>query len=176
MCIDDRLAALEKRLATLETAVADAHGPVPAAAIPSPSDAPDHDDAYWALTGLRKRLDPGAGAVLWTGMVQTGAGPVSWQMSRAVEELLEPEDSEGAAASLAALGHPVRVELALAVVRGTGKLTDLAEELGLASTGQLYHHVKALTAAGWLRPGTRGFVTVPPERVIPLLVILGASR
>lgn len=171
MPYDDRLDALEKRIATLEAAVAG--GPEPAAA--SLSSAPDHD-AYWALTGLRERLESGAGAVLWTGMVQTGAGPVSWQMSRGVEELLDPEDSEGAAASLAALGHSVRVELALAVVRGTGKLTDLAEELGLASTGQLYHHVKALTAAGWLRPGTRGFVTVPPERVVPLLVILGASR
>lgn len=176
MSIEERLQALEERLAALEAAPPGGHEAARGAAVTHQGTEATHEDAYWALNGLRERLGPGVGAVLWTGTAQTGAGPVSWQMSRAAEELLEPEDTELAAASLAALGHPVRVDLTLAVVRGTGKLTELAAELGLASTGQLYHHIKALTAAGWLRPAARGFVTVPPERVIPLLVILGASR
>lgn len=174
MTIDGRLRALEERVAALEDGATRPSATERSGPGGDVAGAPE--DPYWALTGLRARLDPGRGAVLWTGMTETGAGPVSWQMSRSTEELLDPEDSELSAASLAALGHPVRIDLALAAVRGTGKLTELAEELGLASTGQLYHHIKALTAAGWLRSGARGYVTVPPERVIPLLVILGASR
>ncbi|ROR73179.1 ArsR/SmtB family transcription factor [Bogoriella caseilytica] len=176
MSIEDRLLALEQRLADLEGGTAGTTAQPRDTSAPHHSAAVTSEDPYWALNGLRDRLESEAGAVVWTGTVHTGAGPVAWQMSREAEELLEPEDTESLAASLAALGHPVRIDLALAVVRGTGKLSDLAAELGLASTGQLYHHVKALTAAGWLRPGSRGFVTVPPERVIPLLVILGASR
>ena len=52
---------------------------------------------------------------------------------------------------------------------------DLADTPGLGSTGQIYHHLRQLVGAGWLRATTRGRHEVPPERLVPLLVILGAS-
>lgn len=163
--LDDRLDALERRVAALEAGDA----------VPPAARGPEAG-TFWALETLREQVAGEDGAVLWTGVVPTPGGVVEWQMARAATELLDPEDPTPFADSLAALGHPVRLRLLLAVIRGTDRLAELAEELGLASTGQLYHHVKSLTAAGWLRSAARGHVSVPAERVVPLLVILGASR
>lgn len=160
MSIEERVARLEKRVAALEES--------PAPRSPSTGD-------FWVLEGLRPVAQGTDGVVLWAGVVDTGAGPVEWQMARRVADLIDPESVDVFADRLAALGHPVRLALVLAVVRGTTKVTDLVEQLQLASTGQIYHHIKALTAAGWLRQAARGHVTVPAERVVPLLVAVGVS-
>lgn len=160
MSIDERLARLEERVAALEE--------TPASPGSSTSD-------FWVLEGLRPAAEGTEGIVLWAGVVDTAAGPVEWQMGRPAAELVDPEHVEDFAERLAALGHPVRLALVLAVVRGTTKVTDLAEQLESASTGQIYHHIKALTAAGWLRQAARGHVAVPAERVVPLLVAVGVS-
>ncbi|MFD1860667.1 ArsR family transcriptional regulator [Aeromicrobium camelliae] len=160
MSIEERLARLEERVAALEETP-----------VPSGLSAGD----FWVLEGLRPAAQGNEGVVVWAGVVETGAGPVEWQMGRPVADLIDPGHLDDFAERLAALGHPVRLALVLAVVRGTTKVTDLAEQLELASTGQIYHHIKALTAAGWLRQAARGHVTVPAERVVPLLVAVGVS-
>ncbi|RLV55820.1 ArsR family transcriptional regulator [Aeromicrobium phragmitis] len=160
MLMEERIARLEERVAALEEA--------PAAPGPSAGD-------FWVLDGLRPAAEGNDGVVVWAGIVETGMGPAEWQMGRPVAELIDPDRVDAFADRLAALGHPVRLSLVLAVLRGTTKVTDLAEQLALASTGQIYHHLKALTAAGWLRQAARGHVTVPAERVVPLLVAVGVS-
>ena len=84
-------------------------------------------------------------------------------------------DVESAAGRLAALGHPVRLRLLLAVLRGATGPAELAEEPGIGTSGQIYHHIRTLTAAGWLRASGRGQVQVPAERVVPLLVALATT-
>ena len=80
-----------------------------------------------------------------------------------------------AAGRLAALGHPVRLRLLLAVLRGATGPAELAEVPGIGTSGQIYHHIRTLTAAGWLRASGRGQVQVPAERVVPLLVALATT-
>jgi hypothetical protein len=40
----------------------------------------------------------------------------------------------------------------------------------------VYHHLRQLTSAGWLRSAARGRYVVPPERVVPLLTVVAAAR
>ena len=81
----------------------------------------------------------------------------------------------GPAARLAALGHPVRLRLLLAVLRGATGTAELAEVPGIGTSGRIYHHIRTLTAAGWLRASGRGQVQVPADRVVPLLVALATT-
>jgi Helix-turn-helix domain len=162
---DERLAALEARVAALE-------GGAPA---PTQTQAPLDPDAFWALEGLHARV-PAPGAVLLVGDVTLPGGQVArWQEGAATDDLLDT-DWERAADVLAALGHPVRLQLLRHVLRGVDSARELAEIEGMGTSGQVYHHLRQLVAAGWLRSrGAR--YEVPPERVVPLLTtILGGRR
>ena len=55
----------------------------------------------------------------------------------------------------------MRLRLLLAVLRGTTSPAELAEVPGTGTSGQIYHHIRTLTAAGWLRSVGRGQVQVP---------------
>ena len=78
------------------------------------------------------------------------------------------------AARLAALSHPSRLELLMGVVRGATSTTELAAELGTGSTGQLYHHLNQLVAAGWLQTRSRGRYEIPAGRRDALAAVLAA--
>jgi len=120
--VDNRLAALEQRIAALESA---------------------------ASTGLRPQAVDGEEAVLeadWT----------EW------------------AGALAALGNPVRLTLLQQILRGTSTVSGLSAVQGLGTSGQIYHHLRQLTAEGWLHSPSRGVFAVPPSRVVALLAILAA--
>jgi DNA-binding transcriptional ArsR family regulator len=181
---EDRLAALEQRVARLEAAsgaepargqpgaaAADGgSGPGPA----GPAAEPD-DDVFWALHGLQARVGP-PGAVLFTGTVTLpGGGQVEWQEGRLAAELLDHDWSQ-AAASLSALAHPVRLLLLREVLQGITTAAQLSEHPGLGTSGQLYHHLRQLVSAGWLRSSARGQYDVPADRVVPLLTVLAATR
>ncbi|WP_055549666.1 helix-turn-helix transcriptional regulator [Streptomyces sp. NBRC 110028] len=155
--LHERVAALEERVSRLE------------------SEAPDspRSEVFWALEGLRRRIT-GQGQVLFTGAVELPTGRrYEWQQGATTDGLLGADWSEHAA-SYAALGHPVRLTLLRAVLGGTRSAAELQETAGLNTTGQLYHHLKQLTAAGWLQAEGRGHYQVPAGRVVPLLVLLSA--
>ena len=59
-------------------------------------------------------------------------------------------------------------------MHGRDTVAALAELDGLGTTGQIYHHLRQLTAEGWLHTKARGQHAVPAERVVPLLTILTA--
>ncbi|WDZ87082.1 ArsR/SmtB family transcription factor [Micromonospora cathayae] len=163
--LEDRVTALEARVAELTEQRAAAPPPTAAA------------DTFWALDGLKRRLPEGhPGAVLYTGTVDLGEGErYDWQYGLPVDDVLA-EDWTEAAPMLTALAHPVRLRLLREILggrRGTAELAGI-EELG--TTGQLHHHLRQLTAAGWLRSAGRGRYAVPAERVVPLLAILTAAR
>lgn len=138
--------------------------------------APGEPDArtFWVLDGIKERFEP-AGAVVYAGAVATAAGPVEWQIGQPTEQVLEM-DWSALAPNLAALGHPVRLSLLHAIISGAGTVGELAAGEGMGTTGQLYHHLNQLVAQGWLVAGGRGHYSIPPERVVPLMVILTAAR
>jgi len=132
------------------------------------------DDPLWILTGIKQRV-PDPGAVVFAGAVRTAAGPVEWQVGFPVDRILE-DDWSTVAASIAALGNPVRLALLHAVIGGATTVAELSAGEGMGTTGQLYHHLNQLVAQGWLVATGRGHYSIPAERVVPLLVILSAAR
>ncbi|MGB3376070.1 MAG: ArsR family transcriptional regulator [Microbacterium sp.] len=130
--------------------------------------------ALWVLEGIKQRTS-GPGAVFYAGVVDTAAGPVEWQIGLPVERILS-EDWSVAAPSLASLGSPVRLSLLHAIMGGANSVAELSAGEGMGTTGQLYHHLNQLVAEGWLAATGRGHYVIPPERVVPLLVILAAAR
>jgi hypothetical protein len=158
-----RLARIERRLDALE------------APAPRPAPVTDDPDQFWALRQLRA-LASEPGAVLFTGLVDLpGGAHYEWQEGRPAEAVLESDWAEQAPV-LAALAHPARVRILREVLRGAGSAAELQAIDGIESTGQLYHHVRQLTAAGWLRTTGRAQYAVPPERIIPLLVIMACAQ
>ncbi|GAB3213087.1 ArsR family transcriptional regulator [Marinactinospora thermotolerans] len=171
--MDDPLEPLRSRLADLEERVTRLEGAAPTGDTSSPTAA---DPRFAPLEELKRNADPQRGAVLFTGVVPLPTGEVyEWQQGAEAAELTEADWSEVAPA-LDALGHPVRLRLLQLVLTGTYASADLKEDPTLGTTGQLYHHLRQLVAAGWLHSTGRGRYRVPPQRVIPLLVVLAAGR
>ncbi|SDT78374.1 winged helix-turn-helix domain-containing protein [Actinoplanes derwentensis] len=154
----DRLAALEARVAALE-----------ARGTPDPA-------VFWALEGLLDRVET-PGAVMITGHVTLPDERVArWQESAGTAELLDGDWSQHVPA-LTALAHPARIRLLQEVLRGTRTAADLTQLDGIGTSGQVYHHLRQLVAAGWLHALGSGRYEVPAARVIPLLTtLLGARR
>ncbi|MFF8572783.1 ArsR/SmtB family transcription factor [Streptomyces sp. NPDC015408] len=164
--LEQRVADLERRLAALEEA-----GERPA---PRPG-----EGDFWALEGLKAQLtELGAadGGVLFTGSVRLPTGEqYAWQHGALTEGLLDADWAESAEV-FAALGHPVRLRLLREILGGRRTAAELAELDGVGTTGQIYHHLRQLTGAGWLHTTGRGRHEVPPGRVVPLLVALSTAR
>ena len=161
----DRLAALEQRVAALEQA------------LQRPSGGTPDPDLFWALEGLLSRVDD-PGAVMITGHVTLPDGRAArWQESAGTADLLAGDWSQHVAA-LAALAHPARIRLLQEVLRGTATTAnDLVRIDGMGTSGQVYHHLRQLVAAGWLNTLGGGRYEVPAARVVPLLTtVLGARR
>jgi len=162
------LAELQERVRRIEARLGQ---PAPDAQPPGPS---ADGNPWWLLQELEHRgLD---GAVTYAGrLTEPGGGPVRWQITESTERLLDTDWSASAAA-IAALGHPSRLQIVQLVARGQARTAaELAGTEGLGTTGQIYHHLRQLVGAGWLRPTSRGQHQVPPERLVPLLVLLSAA-
>ncbi|GLY88072.1 helix-turn-helix domain-containing protein [Actinoallomurus iriomotensis] len=128
-------------------------------------------DHFWALDGLKERI-PDPGAVLFAGTVTLPTGEhYDWQEGRTTAAILDADWTE-AGTTLTALAHPIRLLLLREILGGARTTAELGAHEQLGTTGQLYHHLRQLVSAGWLRSTTRGQYTVPPERVIPILTIL----
>ncbi|MER5885967.1 helix-turn-helix domain-containing protein [Streptomyces sp. NPDC001941] len=164
MDLEQRVAELERRMAALE-------GSAPPAA--------PGEGALWALEGLKSQLEQAgseSGGVLFTGAVRLPRGErYEWQYGALTEQLLD-DDWSATADAFAALGHPVRLRLLREVLGGRSTAAELAELPETGTTGQVYHHLRQLTGAGWLHAAGRGHYEVPAARVVPLLVALTAAR
>ncbi|MFJ8539089.1 ArsR/SmtB family transcription factor [Streptomyces sp. NPDC093591] len=165
MELEQRVADLERRLAALENA--------------QPTAPRLGEGDFWALQGFKEQLAQlraADGGVLFTGAVRLPTGEqYEWQHGALTEGLLDDDWTE-AAESFAALGHPVRLRLLREVIGGRRTAAELAELDEVGTTGQIYHHLRQLTGAGWLHTTGRGRYEVPPGRVVPLLVALSTAR
>jgi hypothetical protein len=166
MDLAERVRVLEERLDALERAQLTSAGAPPVV----------DEDRFWVLAGLKAKL-PERSAVVFAGAVTTEAGAAyEWQQGVLVDDLPPAGDLGPVADSLAALAHPVRLRLLLAVLDGRATAAELGAIEGSGTTGQLYHHLRQLTAAGWVRAAGRGHYEIPAERVVPALVCLAAAR
>jgi DNA-binding transcriptional ArsR family regulator len=172
MNLEGRVTELERRLAALEPPVKEEPAKGRSAA-----EAAESDD-LWALHGLQEQLAEGGadnGGVLFTGAVRIPSGQrYEWQYGLATDAVLDIS-WEGAADAFAALGRPVRLRLLREVLGGRCTAAELTDLDDTGTTGQIYHHLRQLTAAGWLRTAARGRYEVPADRVVPLLVMLTAA-
>ncbi|RKN83972.1 winged helix-turn-helix domain-containing protein [Paenibacillus ginsengarvi] len=115
------------------------------------------------------------GVVYFSGHYPAGGQTVRFDaQERKVDELLGIH-GEKAAKVLAAIGHKQRLDLLLAVWEEPLTGVELVEKLGMGTTGQLYHHLKALTGADLLVQEERGGrYTIPSHRRFQLLLLLAA--
>ncbi|SHF73291.1 Helix-turn-helix domain-containing protein [Jatrophihabitans endophyticus] len=140
-----RLDALEARVRALETGA------------PARPPAPASDDAGSVEYRGRVHL---AGSVTWSRQLSTSAvldlpGPVTVDV-------------------LAALGHPLRLDVVRRLLRAPASANELQEALDLNSTGQVYHHLRALVSARVVVAEHQVY-SVAPTAVVPLLVIVLAA-
>lgn len=187
--LEQQLLALEARVRALEARSAPVrdHAAVPAASRsprlpasggpqPDAPPAPGEDGALWVLEGLKRRLGPDQGGVVYGGRYRHPAGgEVQWQIGRPQAALLD-EDWADLAPRLAALGHPVRLQLLQRLLLGASAVAELAAQPGMGTSGQLYHHLKELESAGWVHGPQRGHYALRPERIVALMAVLTAAR
>lgn len=114
-------------------------------------------------------------AIYFSGYYRSGDEIVRCEpQERHANELLSLQRDK-AAKVLSALGHKQRLELLLEVWREPLTGAELVERLNMGTTGQLYHHLKALTGADLLKQEERGGrYTIPDHRRFPMLFLLSA--
>jgi hypothetical protein len=170
----ERLADLEARVADLEREARPGSASE-AAEVPQALAETAYSERFFALEALKRRA-PEDGMVVFAGVVPAeGSEPLQWQYGRTVGDI-EGLDWSSLAGNLDALGHPVRLSLLQAVHSGTATVAELKERAEFGTSGQIYHHINLLVASGWLVTRRRGHYVIPPERLVPLMVVLTAAK
>lgn len=175
MELEERVAELERRLAALERADTDS------ASRPSRGERPGPlmDEAFRPLQQLEEQLaelEAPDGGVTYTGSVRLPTEQhYRWQFTELTEQVLDADWSV-TVGGFAALGHAVRLRLLREILGGLRTAAELTALDDIGTTGQIYHHLRQLTGAGWLQTTGRGRYEVPGARVVPLLVMLSAAR
>lgn len=175
----DRLAKLERRIDALELAAGapldndlDAARPGPESATPIGTDGGPLLDIPGPETDNRLDVRTG-GQVGYSGVV-TLQGRVVWNIGLAAESILDLPDTRSAAV-LAGLGHPTRAALTRRLLAGPATTAELQQVVDGSSTGQLYHHLRTMTACGLVEQDGRGHYRVSPPVVVPAMVLLLAA-
>jgi DNA-binding transcriptional ArsR family regulator len=109
----------------------------------------------------------------------SGTGPwedqsVAWQMERHWDDVVD-QAPEQAHRVLSALANPTRLRIVGVLVAGAASTADLSERVEVGTTGQLFHHLKDLLAAGVVYQPQRGVYALRPQHVVPLLAVLSAA-
>lgn len=166
-----RIDALERRIARLERHAEGRTAPER----PAPGGSP--------LTGVlhawRRESDEQSlpGTVGYAGYV--AGRELLWARQTPLADLL-PADWGPAAGLLESLGSQPRLALLGALLReGRRTNVELQEALGASqgetTSGQLYHHLRALQGAGLIMQRRRGEYDLNPQAVVPVLTILAAA-
>ncbi len=119
------------------------------------------------------RADDDAATVVYSGAGPWEDGAVAWRLGRDWDEVLA--GATGTAAVFAALGNGTRLRIVAELLRGPVATGDLAARLDWASSGQLFHHLRELLAAGVVYQPVRGTYAIRRQHVVPLLAVLSAA-
>jgi DNA-binding HxlR family transcriptional regulator len=174
--------SIEKRMAELERRVRRIEQGDRAVSPTAPSRG--HQNApgrLWVTPVLEKRSGPpfeghdARGSIVYAGSVATaGISSILWEVERPLPPMLEAT-WDTAASVLAALGHPVRLRIIRHLLRGARSSQELLEIEGIGTTGRLYHHLRELELCGLIVSPTRNEYVVPPQKVVPCLVVIAAA-
>ncbi len=116
----------------------------------------------------------GGGEISYHGHLQL-YGEVQWRINLAAEPVLSLDDAPRVE-TLAALAHPARISIIRKLLTaGPQPVSALQETAGVRSTGQLYHHLKSLTAGGLVESDGRGRYRIPVEAMVPIVIMLAAA-
>lgn len=115
------------------------------------------------------------GSVFYSGQVRLNGHSIRWEpQERRMDQLLDM-NTEKAAKILAALGNKQRLDILKAVMAEPLTGSELVERLNMGTTGQLYHHLKALLGADLLVQEQGGRYALPQHRSLPFLLLLSAA-
>ena len=116
------------------------------------------------------------GVIFYSGHYHENEMQYRWEpQERKVSQLLEL-DGDKTAKILAALGHKQRLDILRSVLKEPLTGTELVERLNMGTTGQLYHHIKALLGADLLIQEERGGkYSLAGRRALPVLLLLAAA-
>ena len=123
--------------------------------------------------GELANADDDAATVVYSGAGPWEDGAVAWRLGRDWDEVLA--GATGTAAVFAALGNGTRLRIVAELLRGPVATGDLAARLDWASSGQLFHHLRELLAAGVVYQPVRGTYAIRRQHVVPLLAVLSAA-
>ncbi|WIM68059.1 winged helix-turn-helix domain-containing protein [Corynebacterium breve] len=152
MATDEQLSALESRIEQLEKRVAD---------LESDPNAP-HD----AIA---------TGRIVFGGELEIGGGNITYSWERPAW-FLTGDAWEPSFQRIAALASPIRAHVLRRLVEKPATVAELVDDGVFTSTGKAYHHLNDLLKAGWLEKDAQGKHSVPPARIVPLMVIAAAGE
>nr|WP_156130646.1 ATP-binding protein [Paenibacillus durus] len=161
---------LKKQLGDLEQLVSQ----IAKASSPRVSRTQTFDKNTVLVETINDELD--LGGVFYSGQYRGEKQGYRWEpQERRVSQLLDL-DGEKVAKILAALGHKQRLDILRSVLKEPLSGSEIVEHLNMGTTGQLYHHIKALLGADLLVQEERGgMYSLPSHRVLPLLLLLAAT-
>jgi DNA gyrase subunit B len=116
-----------------------------------------------------------AAQVSYSGYYRRDGQELRWEQQEQPVQQLLMHNGDKMSKVLAALGNKQRLELLRAVLEKPLTGAELVERLNMGTTGQLYHHLKALLGADLLIQEQGGRYAVPPRRMLPFLLLLAAS-
>ncbi|WP_019913155.1 ATP-binding protein [Paenibacillus sp. HW567] len=121
---------------------------------------------------VNEEIDPSA--IFYSGHLYLNGQRVRWEpQERRMQQLLGI-NSEKAAKVLAALGNKQRLDILRSVLNEPLSGSELVDRLNMGTTGQLYHHLKALLGADLLVQEPGGKYAFPSHRCLPLLLLLAS--
>ncbi|MCA1037936.1 hypothetical protein LCM00_00320 [Bacillus infantis] len=114
--------------------------------------------------------------ISYSGTIAAREGRRSWKpASKTIEEVLAP-DSGSLANILSSLGHIQRIEMIKSLMQEPKNAAELVKELGMGTTGQLYHHMKPLLHAGIIEQKERGgSYSIAADKILPILLQLAGA-
>jgi hypothetical protein len=112
--------------------------------------------------------------VTYSGTGPWCGGEVRWQIIRGWGNVLAETDGRSAAL-FSSLSSPSRLRIVGTLMSGQMTTSELARRLDQPSTGQLFHHLKELLAAGVIHQPVRGTYAIRAEHAVPLMAMMCAA-
>ncbi len=114
------------------------------------------------------------GTIVYAGAGPWADGTVAWQIGRRWLDIRET-GADSIASLFGALANPHRIRILRELVTGPMSTGELGQRLDQPSSGQLFHHLKELLAAGVIHQPERGTYAIRREDAIPLLAALSCA-
>jgi ArsR family transcriptional regulator len=170
--LEQQMAAVQERLRVLEAQLTPAP---PEASLAKPTPLFDPMTVSSQSTGLLSQEGNWPGMLSYRGVAQLARQRYQFQRQHALSIVFDASP-EPLAQLFAALASPHRIVILRTLWDGPRSSQSLQEAVGMSSTGQLYHHLKELLAAGLIiQRGGRDYTLAPAKRMLICLALAIAS-